>query len=157
MIYRLSQPAFAAGPGGEVRPELSGAEEPSSVPLTDAAAAANPPAESGRYMVIYKRGDDLRQDQLVVQMFSLMDRLLKRENLDLRLTPYRSSPPRGTRVSAARFAQQNNRLYCRAQSAANVFGGWADRVRALGRAGESPCRAQDHQPLLRHQQFRPGR
>jgi len=59
------------------------------VPLTDEAAAAHPPAEEGRYMVIYKRGDDLRQDQLVVQMFSLMDRLLKRENLDLRLTPYR--------------------------------------------------------------------
>ena len=43
-------------------------------------------------MVIYKRGDDLRQDQLVVQMFSLMDRLFKRENLDLRLTPYRCVP-----------------------------------------------------------------
>lgn len=59
------------------------------MPLTDSESAANPPAEEGRYMVIYKRGDDLRQDQLVVQMFSLMDRLLKRENLDLRLTPYR--------------------------------------------------------------------
>lgn len=46
----------------------------------------------GRYQVIYKRGDDLRQDQLVVQIFSLMDRLLKRENLDLRLTPYRHAP-----------------------------------------------------------------
>ena len=44
--------------------------------------------------MIYKKGDDLRQDQLVVQMISLMDRLLKREALDLRLTPYRSlSPP----------------------------------------------------------------
>ena len=39
--------------------------------------------------MIYKRGDDLRQDQVVVQIFSLMDRLLKRENLDLKLTPYR--------------------------------------------------------------------
>ena len=48
----------------------------------------------GRYQVIYKRGDDLRQDQLVVQIFSLMDRLLKRENLDLRLTPYRCASPR---------------------------------------------------------------
>jgi len=42
--------------------------------------------------VIYKKGDDLRQDQLVVQMISLMDRLLKREALDLRLTPYKSVP-----------------------------------------------------------------
>ena len=43
--------------------------------------------------MIYKKGDDLRQDQLVVQMISLMDRLLKREALDLRLTPYRSVAP----------------------------------------------------------------
>ncbi|BDA44872.1 phosphatidylinositol 3-kinase VPS34 [Coccomyxa sp. Obi] len=48
--------------------------------------------KEGRYQVIYKKGDDLRQDQLVVQIFSLMDRLLKRENLDLRLTPYRVLP-----------------------------------------------------------------
>ncbi|KAK1299177.1 hypothetical protein QJS10_CPB14g00351 [Acorus calamus] len=39
--------------------------------------------------VIFKKGDDIRQDQLVVQMVSLMDRLLKLENLDLHLTPYR--------------------------------------------------------------------
>ncbi|XP_042441663.1 phosphatidylinositol 3-kinase, root isoform-like [Zingiber officinale] len=39
--------------------------------------------------VIFKKGDDLRQDQLVIQMVSLMDRLLKLENLDLQLTPYR--------------------------------------------------------------------
>ena len=42
-----------------------------------------------QYALIYKTGDDLRQDQLVVQLFELMDGLLKRENLDLRLTPYR--------------------------------------------------------------------
>ena len=47
-------------------------------------------AVEARRAVIYKKGDDLRQDQLVVQMFSLMDRLLKREALDLRLTPYKS-------------------------------------------------------------------
>ncbi|KAK9813719.1 hypothetical protein WJX73_005251 [Symbiochloris irregularis] len=45
-----------------------------------------------RYVMIYKLGDDLRQDQLVLQLFSLMDRLLKREHLDLRLTPYRVLP-----------------------------------------------------------------
>ncbi|KAJ7556481.1 hypothetical protein O6H91_05G085500 [Diphasiastrum complanatum] len=39
--------------------------------------------------VIFKKGDDLRQDQLVVQLVSLMDRLLKSVNLDLHLTPYR--------------------------------------------------------------------
>ncbi|XP_057528744.1 phosphatidylinositol 3-kinase, root isoform isoform X2 [Amaranthus tricolor] len=39
--------------------------------------------------IIFKKGDDMRQDQLVIQMVSLMDRLLKLENLDLYLTPYR--------------------------------------------------------------------
>ncbi|GAA5868362.1 hypothetical protein JCM1840_005656 [Sporobolomyces johnsonii] len=41
------------------------------------------------YPVIFKNGDDLRQDQLVIQLFTLMDRLLRNENLDLRLMPYR--------------------------------------------------------------------
>ncbi|KAI1922259.1 Phosphatidylinositol (PI) 3-kinase [Ophidiomyces ophidiicola] len=42
-----------------------------------------------KYPVIFKVGDDLRQDQLVIQIISLMDQLLKKENLDLKLTPYR--------------------------------------------------------------------
>ncbi|KAG0614104.1 hypothetical protein M758_6G151500 [Ceratodon purpureus] len=45
--------------------------------------------DGGKCKLIFKKGDDLRQDQLVIQMVSLMDRLLKLENLDLQLTPYR--------------------------------------------------------------------
>jgi len=41
------------------------------------------------YTAIFKHGDDLRQDQLVLQIITLMDKLLRKENLDLRLTPYR--------------------------------------------------------------------
>lgn len=41
------------------------------------------------YNVIFKHGDDLRQDQLILQTIILMDKLLRRENLDLKLTPYR--------------------------------------------------------------------
>ncbi|TGZ82899.1 phosphatidylinositol 3-kinase [Ascodesmis nigricans] len=41
------------------------------------------------YPVIFKSGDDLRQDQLVIQIVILMDRLLRKVNLDLKLTPYR--------------------------------------------------------------------
>jgi phosphatidylinositol 3-kinase len=39
--------------------------------------------------MLFKVGDDLRQDQLVIQIIILMDRLLQKENLDLKLTPYR--------------------------------------------------------------------
>lgn len=39
--------------------------------------------------IMFKMGDDLRQDQLIVQLISLMDNLLKKENLDLKLTPYK--------------------------------------------------------------------
>ena len=42
-----------------------------------------------KYPIIFKTGDDLRQDQLVIQVIALMDRLLRKENLDLKLTPYR--------------------------------------------------------------------
>ena len=42
-----------------------------------------------RHPVIFKAGDDLRQDQLVIQIVILMDKLLRKENLDLKLTPYR--------------------------------------------------------------------
>ncbi|ORZ20587.1 kinase-like domain-containing protein [Absidia repens] len=41
------------------------------------------------YPIIFKSGDDLRQDQLVIQIITLMDKLLRKENLDLKLTPYK--------------------------------------------------------------------
>ncbi|WVQ98732.1 hypothetical protein IAU59_005863 [Kwoniella sp. CBS 9459] len=47
-----------------------------------------PVAITPDYPIIFKNGDDLRQDQLVIQLFTLMDRLLRKENLDLRLSPY---------------------------------------------------------------------
>jgi phosphatidylinositol 3-kinase len=46
-------------------------------------------ASGEMYPLMFKTGDDLRQDQLVVQIIALMDRLLLNENLDLKLTPYR--------------------------------------------------------------------
>jgi phosphatidylinositol 3-kinase len=45
-------------------------------------------ADGSEFPVIFKDGDDMRQDQLVIQLFTLMDRLLRKENLDLKLTPY---------------------------------------------------------------------
>lgn len=44
--------------------------------------------DASPYTMIVKNGDDLRQDQLVIQLFALMDQLLRAENLDLKITPY---------------------------------------------------------------------
>lgn len=38
---------------------------------------------------MFKAGDDLRQDQLVIQFVQLIDELLKRYGLDLKLSPYK--------------------------------------------------------------------
>ena len=46
-------------------------------------------SDGERYQTIFKHGDDLRQDQLVLQIITLMDQLLRKENLDLKLTPYK--------------------------------------------------------------------
>ncbi|CAG8433683.1 11263_t:CDS:10 [Ambispora gerdemannii] len=46
-------------------------------------------ASTSLVKVIFKTGDDLRQDQLVIQIITLMDKLLRKENLDLKLKPYK--------------------------------------------------------------------
>jgi len=40
------------------------------------------------YKVIWKFGDDLRQDGLIIQILHVMDELLKQVNMDLKLSPY---------------------------------------------------------------------
>ena len=64
----------------------------SSSPSSSSSSSIN------HYKVIFKNGDDLRQDQLVIQIINLMDSLLKKVKLDLQLTPYRvlaTSPTSG--------------------------------------------------------------
>ena len=52
-------------------------------------SVASQTQQQNKYPVIFKTGDDLRQDQLVIQIINLMNNLLLKENLDLKLTPYR--------------------------------------------------------------------
>jgi len=80
------------------------------------------PSERSSFKLIVKAGDDLRQDQLVMQVIYLMDGLLKRSTLDLRLRPYsiiatNSSPPaglveyvEGSLPVSAVLAQYNNSI-----------------------------------------------
>lgn len=42
--------------------------------------------------VLFKFGDDLRQDALTLQMFTIMDRLWKREGMDLKMSLYKCLP-----------------------------------------------------------------
>lgn len=46
--------------------------------------------DGGKYGFIYKNGDDLRQDQLILCLFALMDKILKGVNQDYKLTPYQA-------------------------------------------------------------------
>lgn len=45
--------------------------------------------QSSKYPIMYKIGDDLRQDQFVIQIITLMEKILESENMDLKLKPYK--------------------------------------------------------------------
>ena len=51
----------------------------------------NPDRTAGDLYLIFKNGDDLRQDMLTLQMIRIMDYLWKDAGLDLRMTLYRYS------------------------------------------------------------------
>ena len=59
---------------------------PSSTPNDEDNVAVAP--QNKTHKIFVKSGDDLRQDQLIMQMISLMDGLLKKVNLDLKLVTY---------------------------------------------------------------------
>jgi len=44
------------------------------------------------HKIMFKSGDDLRQDQLIMQMIALMDSLLKKVSLASLITPLVMSP-----------------------------------------------------------------
>lgn len=69
---------------------VEGFESSSGLPGLCSSQSSLPARDFGEYMCIFKNGDDLRQDQLVLQIIQLMDNLLRRENLDLKLTPYKA-------------------------------------------------------------------
>ncbi|CAM1502259.1 Fc.00g042430.m01.CDS01 [Cosmosporella sp. VM-42] len=60
-----------------------------------------------QYPIIFKLGDDLRQDQLVIQIITLMDQLLQKENLDLKLSPYKILAT-STTAGASQFVQSSS-------------------------------------------------
>lgn len=47
------------------------------------------PLKPATYTVMYKNGDDLRQDQLTLQLLSIMDLLWKKDGMDMKMSPYK--------------------------------------------------------------------
>ena len=83
------------GVGDTPEPDMARAAAAKSIGSLEDSVRNLPPAFSSssspsfeEYSVIFKSGDDLRQDQLVIVMIRLFDSLLKSEGLDLLLTPY---------------------------------------------------------------------
>lgn len=64
------------------------AANPDPTSTTKSSKAKPKSSRQTKYPIIFKTGDDLRQDQLVIQIITLMNNLLLKENLDLKLTPY---------------------------------------------------------------------
>jgi phosphatidylinositol 3-kinase len=66
------------------------AKQPLKIPFLVVEKAVDGSAEASKVIeLMWKSGDDVRQDQLVIQMIRLFDDLLKQNGLDLCLTPYR--------------------------------------------------------------------
>ena len=107
----------------QVVPQQSSVSSPASLPRssTENSISLENDSRSSVKMIV-KAGDDLRQDQLVIQIIRLMDGLLKRSTLDLCLRPYsiiatHSFPPaglveyvEGSLPISAVLAQNNNSI-----------------------------------------------
>ncbi|RNF09908.1 class III phosphatidylinositol 3-phosphate kinase [Trypanosoma rangeli] len=61
-------------------PKTTGSSGPSFIPLAILSSDVG---------IMFKSGDDVRQDQLVVQLVQLIDGMLRQDGLDLCLSPYR--------------------------------------------------------------------
>jgi phosphatidylinositol 3-kinase len=66
------------------------------------------------YALIFKNGDDLRQDQLIIQTIRLMDKLLKDVNLDMCLKPYNVLAT-SMKDGFVEFVQNSSTIYDRIQ------------------------------------------
>lgn len=95
MLSELTLPDVFTLPLDPVK-ELSGKIDISKCRCFDSAKApilvcfnSSDPLWEEKSLVIFKEGDDLRQDALTLQLLTLMDQMWKMANLDLHMTPYK--------------------------------------------------------------------
>merc|ERR1719510_2039651 len=63
-----------------------------------------------RRSIIFKNGDDLRQDMLTLQVIKIMDHIWHSEGMDLRMTPY-SCLATGNQVGIIEFVHNAKTVY----------------------------------------------
>ncbi|THD22541.1 Phosphatidylinositol-4 5-bisphosphate 3-kinase [Fasciola hepatica] len=96
------------------------------------------------YQLIFKHGDDLRQDMLTLNLLRVMDRIWKEEGLDMCLVPYAclaTGPDMGL-IEAVRNARtvmsiQNDRLRAALQIDSTQLYRWLTQEQYAGRDGLS--------------------
>ena len=68
----------------------SSSSQPSASSDSQCAADTDPGSrrQSKAYLVLFKQGDDIRQDEIAIQLIRFMDFALKGQGLDLRLITY---------------------------------------------------------------------
>jgi len=77
--------------------------------------------------VIFKAGDDLRQDMITLQMFRIMDKLWKKEGLDLMLNPY-GVIAMGARTGMVEIVTHSQTISKIQKKIAGAMGAWDDEV-----------------------------
>ena len=78
----------AAGSVGQVRATDAGADGDAGNETTASSSSSGSSNSNSVVRIIFKSGDDLRQDQMIMQMIGLMNRLLMEVGIDGHLTTY---------------------------------------------------------------------
>jgi len=79
-------------------------------------------------LIIFKCGDDLRQDLLTLQLFRVMDKMWKKEGLTLKLNPY-GVIPTGAETGMVEIVTQSNTVSkIQKEIAGSAMGAFSDRA-----------------------------
>jgi hypothetical protein len=104
------------------------------------------------FNVIFKSGDDLRQDVLTLQILKIMDKMWLDNDLDLKIVAYRVQPT-GLKEGLIEFVEAS--VIDALQMKAGV-GGALDRellIKHLRFAGQPPNMAAKYEPTKQHENF----